>query len=84
MSHNGEINTLMGNKNWMTARQGVVSSPVFGEDISKLFPVVEADCSDSGSFDNVLEFLLMSGRSLQEAVMMLIPEAWQSDANMNA
>ena len=83
MSHNGEINTLLGNKNWMAARQGVVSSELFGDDISKLFPVVEPDCSDSGSFDNVLEFLLMSGRTLQEAVMMMVPEAWQSDANMD-
>ena len=83
MSHNGEINTLMGNKNWMTAREGVVQSPLFGENISNIFPIAEADCSDSGSFDNVLEFLLMSGRSLQEAVMMLIPEAWQSDNNMD-
>jgi glutamate synthase (NADPH/NADH) large chain len=83
MSHNGEINTLLGNKNWMTARQGVVESGLFGEDIKKLFPVVEKDCSDSGTFDNVLEFLLMSGRTLQEAVMMMVPEAWQSDVNMD-
>ena len=83
MSHNGEINTLLGNKNWMRARQGVVSSDLFGDDISKLFPVVEKDCSDSGTFDNVLEFLLMSGRTLQEAVMMMVPEAWQSNINMD-
>ena len=82
MSHNGEINTLRGNKNWMTARQGTVASPLFGESIDKLFPIVEPDCSDSGTFDNVLEFLLMTGRSLQEAVMMMIPEAWQADENM--
>ena len=83
MSHNGEINTLLGNKNWMTARQGVVSSDLFGDDIDKLFPIAEKDCSDSGTFDNVLEFMLMSGRSLQEAVMLMVPEAWQSDENMN-
>ena len=83
MSHNGEINTLLGNKNWMAARQGVVKSDLFGDDIKKLFPIVEKDCSDSGTFDNVLEFLLMSGRTLQEAVMMMIPEAWQSDVNMD-
>lgn len=82
MSHNGEINTLLGNKNWMTARQGVVSSELFGDDIEKLFPIAENDCSDSGNFDNVLEFMLMSGRSLQEAVMLMVPEAWQSDYNM--
>ncbi len=83
MSHNGEINTLLGNKNWMTARQGVVKSDYFGADISKLFPIAEPDCSDSGTFDNVLEFLLMSGRSLQEAIMMMVPEAWQSDGGMD-
>ena len=83
MSHNGEINTLLGNKNWMNARQGVVESELFGEDLGKLFPVVEPDCSDSGTFDNVLEFLLMSGRTLQEAVLMMIPEAWQQDAGMS-
>ena len=83
MSHNGEINTLLGNKSWMTARQGMVSSDLFGDDIDKLFPIAEDDCSDSGNFDNVLEFLLMSGRTLQEAVMMMVPEAWQSDTNMD-
>src|SRR5207344_1462631 len=54
MSHNGEINTLLGNKNWMNAREGVVESDLFGTDFEKLFPIVEADCSDSGTFDNVL------------------------------
>ena len=83
MSHNGEINTLLGNKNWMNARQGVVESDLFGADLAKLFPVVEADCSDSGTFDNVLEFLLMTGRTLQEAVLMMIPEAWQQDVEMS-
>lgn len=82
MSHNGEINTLRGNVNMMTARQGVAQSSVLGDNIDKLFPIVEPDCSDSGSFDNVLEFLLMSGKTLQESIMMMIPEAWQSDDNM--
>ena len=82
MSHNGEINTLRGNKNWMTAREGVASSDRFGDDIKKLFPIVEPEFSDSGTFDNVLEFLMLSGRTLQESVMMMIPEAWQSDVNM--
>jgi glutamate synthase (NADPH/NADH) large chain len=77
MSHNGEINTLRGNSNWMAAREGVVRSELFGASIKDLFPVVEAETSDSGAFDNVLEFLLMSGRTLQESVMMMIPEAWQ-------
>jgi glutamate synthase (NADPH/NADH) large chain len=82
MSHNGEINTLRGNSNWMQARQGVVESKLFGEELNKLFPIVEPDCSDSGTFDNVLEFLLMSGRTLQESVMMMIPEAWQNHESM--
>ena len=84
MSHNGEINTLRGNKNQMAAREGMAQSPLFGAGINKLFPIAEDDCSDSGSLDNVLEFLMMSGRSLQECVMMTIPEAWQSDHNMSA
>ena len=63
MSHNGEINTLRGNINWMVARQGVLRSDLFGDELAKLFPVVEPDCSDSGTFDNVLEFLLMTGRT---------------------
>ena len=82
MSHNGEINTLLGNVNWMNARQGVLASDLFGADLAKLFPIVEPDCSDSGTFDNVLEFLLMAGRTLQEAVLMMIPEAWQQHADM--
>jgi glutamate synthase (NADPH) large chain len=82
MSHNGEINTLKGNVNWMRAREGLAQSSLFGEEIRKLFPIVEPDCSDSGTFDNVLEFLLMSGRSLQEAVMMMVPEAWQKHETM--
>jgi len=83
MSHNGEINTLLGNSNWMNARQGVMRSELFGDDLEKLFPVVEPDCSDSGTFDNALEFLLMTGRTLQESVMMMIPEAWQQHAEMS-
>ncbi|MFV2089528.1 MAG: glutamate synthase large subunit, partial [Pseudomonadales bacterium] len=83
MSHNGEINTLLGNVNSMNAREGQLSSPLFGDDLQKLFPIVEADCSDSGTFDNVLEFLLMSGRKLQEAVLMMIPEAWQQHPTMD-
>ena len=82
MSHNGEINTLRGNKNWMTAREGAAVSERFGDKLKDLFPIVEPDHSDSGSFDNVLEFLLMTGRTLQESMMMMVPEAWQSDANM--
>jgi glutamate synthase (NADPH/NADH) large chain len=82
MSHNGEINTLRGNMNWMRAREGVVETDLFGEDLEKCFPVCEEDCSDSGTFDNVLEFLLLSGRSLPHAVTMMIPEAWQNHESM--
>ena len=83
MSHNGEINTVRGNINWMHAREGIVKSELFGEELNKLFPVTEPDCSDSGTFDNVLEFLLMNGRSLQESVMMMVPEAWQNHESMS-
>ncbi len=84
MCHNGEINTLRGNTNWMQAREGVVQSELFGEDLNKVFPVVEPDCSDSGNFDNVLEFLIMTGRILPEAAMMMIPEAWENHESMSA
>ena len=82
MSHNGEINTLRGNVNSMVARQGKVATDAFGDKLESVFPVIDSDCSDSGSFDAVLEFMLLSGRSLAEATMMMIPEAWQSDRNM--
>jgi len=82
MSHNGEINTLRGNSNWMRAREGSAKSELFGEDLQKLFPVIEPHLSDSGTFDNVLEFLLMNGRTLQEAIMMMVPEAWQKHDTM--
>ena len=78
MCHNGEINTLRGNTNWMFARQGVMRSDLFGKDLEKLFPVIEPECSDSGNFDNALEMLYHAGRSLAEVVMMMIPEAWQN------
>ncbi len=82
MAHNGEINTLRGNMNWMFARQGVMRSELFGDDLSKLFPIIEPECSDSGNFDNALEFLYHCGRTLQEVVMMMIPEAWQNHHSM--
>ncbi len=84
MSHNGEINTRKGNFNWMHAREGMLSSDLFKENLSKTLPVIETEVSDSGSFDNVLEFLMMNGRTLQEVVLMMIPEAWQNDHNMSA
>ncbi|SMP49941.1 glutamate synthase (NADH) large subunit [Neorhodopirellula lusitana] len=82
MSHNGEINTLRGNRNWMRAREGMAESEIYGEELKKLFPVIEPHLSDSGTFDNVLEFLLMNGRTLQEAIMMMVPEAWQKHQTM--
>ena len=83
MAHNGEINTLRGNVNWMYARQGVMQSELFAGDLQKLFPICEAHCSDSGNFDNALELLYHAGRSLPEAVMMMIPEAWQNHHAMS-
>jgi len=76
VAHNGEINTLRGNVNWMAARQASVSSPLFGDDITKLWPISYEGQSDTACFDNALEFLTQGGYSLSHAVMMLIPEAW--------
>jgi glutamate synthase (NADPH/NADH) large chain len=84
MSHNGEINTRSGNYNWMVAREGTLQSELLGDDLSKTLPVIEEDVSDSGSFDNVLEFLMANGRTLAEAVLMMVPQAWQNDTQMNA
>jgi len=83
MAHNGEINTVRGNNNWMFARQGVMNSRLWGDDLRKLFPIIEPDCSDSGNFDNALEFLYHSGRTLQEVMMTMIPEAWQNHHMMS-
>ncbi|MEX2175163.1 MAG: glutamate synthase large subunit [Pirellulaceae bacterium] len=82
MSHNGEINTLRGNINWMAAREGMLESELFGDDLKKLLPLTDLNTSDSGVFDNVLELLLLGGRSLPEAMMMMIPEAWQNHESM--
>ena len=82
--HNGEINTLRGNINWMHAREAVLSSPLFGESIKKLFPIVPEGISDSACFDRALEFLVLSGRSLPHAMMMMIPEAWENHKHMDA
>jgi glutamate synthase (NADPH/NADH) large chain len=82
MCHNGEINTLRGNINWMAAREGMLQSELFGDDLQKLLPITDMDTSDSGVFDNVLELLLFGGRSLPEAIMMMIPEAWQNHESM--
>src|SRR5581483_5700578 len=76
LSHNGEINTLRGNINWMHARQSMFRSKLFGDDLKKLMPIIDADGSDSAMFDNALEMLVLAGRSLPHAVMMMIPEPW--------
>jgi glutamate synthase domain-containing protein 2/glutamate synthase domain-containing protein 1/glutamate synthase domain-containing protein 3 len=83
IAHNGEINTLRGNVNWMHARQSILATPAFGDDIKKLFPIIQPGGSDSAAFDNALELLVMSGRSLPHAVAMLIPEAWDGNPHMN-
>jgi glutamate synthase domain-containing protein 2/glutamate synthase domain-containing protein 1/glutamate synthase domain-containing protein 3 len=77
IAHNGEINTLRGNVNWMRARESQLASDLFGDDLPKVLPVVRAGGSDSATFDNVLELLALSGRSLPHAVMMMIPEAYE-------
>lgn len=81
--HNGEINTLQGNVNWMRAREALFSSPLFGDDLAKVLPIINEDGSDSAMFDNVLEFLVLSGRSLPHAVMMMIPEPWSKHESMS-
>jgi len=83
VAHNGEINTLRGNVNWMAARQASVSSPLFGQDISKLWPISYEGQSDTACFDNALEFLVQGGYSLAHAAMMLIPEAWAGNPLMD-
>jgi hypothetical protein len=83
IAHNGEINTLRGNVNWMAARQASVSSPRFGEDINRLWPISYEGQSDTACFDNALEFLVQGGYSLAHAVMMMIPEAWAGNPLMN-
>ncbi|GBD26069.1 Ferredoxin-dependent glutamate synthase 1 [bacterium HR30] len=83
LAHNGEINTLRGNENWMRAREKMFSSPLFGDDIHKLRPIIEEAGSDSAKFDNALELLVRTGRSLPHAIMMMIPEAWQKHESMS-
>jgi glutamate synthase (ferredoxin) len=83
LAHNGEINTLRGNINWMRAREALCASPLFGDDLRKIFPIVIEGGSDSAIFDNVLEFLHMAGRPLPLAVLMMIPEAWSGHESMS-
>lgn len=81
--HNGEINTLRGNVNWMHARQAILGSNLYGDDIKKLFPIIDNSGSDSAMFDNTLEFLSLSGYSLPQAAMMMIPEPWSNHESMS-
>ena len=83
VAHNGEINTVKGNFNWMRAREGVMKSPVLGDDLKKLYPISFEGQSDTATFDNALELLTMSGYSLAHAAMMMIPEAWEQHTLMD-
>ena len=83
LAHNGEINTLRGNINWMHARQALFESDLFGDDIQKIMPVIDPNGSDSAMFDNTLELLVLAGRSLPHAVMMMIPEPWSNHESMS-
>lgn len=83
VAHNGEINTLRGNINWMKAREGLLESSVFGDDLRKVLPVIAPGGSDTATFDNVLEFLVMAGRSLPHALLMMIPEPWSGNPAMD-
>ena len=78
VAHNGEINTLRGNINWMKAREALLRSDVLGDDLKKVLPIIREGGSDTATFDNALEFLVMAGRSLPHAVLMMIPEPWQN------
>lgn len=82
MAHNGEINTLKGNRNAMRARQGTLASERFGDDLQKLYPLMREAASDSAQFDNALEFMILAGRELPEAILMMIPEAWEKHEQM--
>jgi len=81
--HNGEINTVRGNINWMFARQSTFESSLFGDDLPKVLPVIDNDTSDSGMFDNALEFLTLSGWPIHQAMMMMIPEPWSNHESMS-
>jgi glutamate synthase domain-containing protein 2/glutamate synthase domain-containing protein 1/glutamate synthase domain-containing protein 3 len=83
LAHNGEINTLRGNINWMRAREGLLKTDVFGDDIKKIFPVIVPGGSDSAAIDNMFEMLFLAGRPIQHAMMMLIPGAWEQNKLMD-
>ena len=84
IAHNGEINTLRGNVNWMKARQALFTSNLFGDDLKKIIPVINTDGSDSAQFDNCVELLTLAGRELPHAMMMMIPEPWENHESMDA
>jgi len=84
IAHNGEINTLRGNVNWMKARQALFTSKIFGDDLKKIIPVINTDGSDSAQFDNCVELLTLAGRELPHAMMMMIPEPWENHESMDA
>ncbi|HEY0008239.1 MAG TPA: hypothetical protein VGB55_05920, partial [Tepidisphaeraceae bacterium] len=83
LAHNGEINTLRGNRNWMRARTGSLHSDVFGDELNKLFPILTETGSDSATLDNALQFLSVNGRKLEHSILMLVPEAWQNNPLMD-
>ena len=83
IAHNGEINTLRGNINWMRAREALCRSDLFGEDLQKLFPLIPEGQSDTATFDNVLEFLVLTGRPIAHAMLMMIPEPWSKHDSMS-
>ncbi len=84
IAHNGEINTVKGNRNWMRAREALLASDVIPGDLERLFPICTPDASDSASFDEVVELLHLGGRSLPHAMLMMIPEAWENNSTMDA
>ena len=83
IAHNGEINTVKGNRNWMSARESLLQSDLIPGDLKRLFPIIDPDGSDSASFDEVLELLYLGGRSLPHSILMMIPEAWENHATMD-
>ena len=84
IAHNGEINTVRGNRNWMAARRGILQSARFGSNIERILPIIRNEGSDSAQFDNVLELLYLGGRSLVHSIMMMIPEVWENNPRMDA
>ena len=84
IAHNGEINTVKGNRNWMRAREALLASSLIPGDLERLFPICTPEASDSASFDEVVELLHLGGRSLPHAMLMMIPEAWENNPTMDA